>query len=150
KEDVKVVEYKKRTAKEGLGFVSDDRVSGRSQNKEEKKRNSEDSGRNDAGFVSEKEIVRIVGERDAGLKGIVVRRIGEDWIVLKVSRSGEEVEVRVSVDDVAELGSAEEERCLSKLKELRIRQKDDGNREKVRVDKCSRHKHERERGWYCS
>ncbi|MED6187267.1 hypothetical protein PIB30_074810, partial [Stylosanthes scabra] len=34
KEDVKVVEYKKRTAKEGLGFVSDDRVSGRSQNKE--------------------------------------------------------------------------------------------------------------------
>ncbi|MED6207495.1 hypothetical protein PIB30_036364 [Stylosanthes scabra] len=148
KEDVKVVEYKKRTAKEGLGFVGDDRGSGRSQKKEEKKKNREDSARNDAGFVSEKKIVRIVGGRDAGLKGIVVRRIGEDRIVLKVSRSGEEMEVKVSVDDVAELGSAEEERCLRKLKELRIRQKgeDDGNREKGRVDKSSRHKRERERG----
>ncbi|RYQ88230.1 hypothetical protein Ahy_B09g095546 isoform B [Arachis hypogaea] len=123
KEDVKIVEYKRRTAKEGLGFVGDDRGSVRSQKKEEKKKSREDSGRNDADFVSEKKIVRIIGGKDAGLKGIVVRRIGEDWIVLKVSRSGEEVEARVSVDDVAELGSAEEERCLRKLKELRIRHK---------------------------
>ncbi|RYR14097.1 hypothetical protein Ahy_B04g070741 isoform A [Arachis hypogaea] len=135
KEDVKVVEYKRRTAKEGLGFVGDDRSSVRSQ----KKKSREDNGRNDAGFVSEKKIVRIIGGKDAGLKGIVVRRIGEDWIVLKVSRSGEEVEARVSVDDVAELGSAEEERCLRKLKELRIRHKGED-------DKASRHKRERERG----
>ncbi|KAL1293431.1 hypothetical protein HN51_054084 [Arachis hypogaea] len=148
KEDVKIVEYKRRTAKEGLGFVGDDRGSVRSQKKEEKKKSREDSGRNDADFVSEKKIVRIIGGKDAGLKGIVVRRIGEDWIVLKVSRSGEEVEARVSVDDVAELGSAEEERCLRKLKELRIRHKgeDDGNRENGRGDKASRHKRERERG----
>ena len=146
KEDVKVVEYKRRTAKEGLGFVGEDRGGGSGRSKKEKK-SKEENGRDDGGFVGERKIVRIVGGRDAGLKGIVVRRIGEDRVVLKVSRrSGEEVEARVRVDDVAELGSAEEERCLRKLKELRVRHEDDDDdREKDKGDKGSRNKRGRGR-----
>ncbi|RYR75344.1 hypothetical protein Ahy_A02g009998 isoform A [Arachis hypogaea] len=42
KEDVKIVEYKRRTAKEGLGFVGNDRGSVQSQKKEEKKKSREE------------------------------------------------------------------------------------------------------------
>ena len=67
---------------------------------------------------SEKEkVVRIVGGRDAGLKGNVVFRIGDDYLVLELSRSGEKVKIKVG--DVVELGSKEEDMCLRKLKELK-------------------------------
>ncbi|KAL9324969.1 hypothetical protein ACSQ67_005614 [Phaseolus vulgaris] len=90
KEDVKVVEIKRRTAKEGLGFV---------------------------------------GDAPAAL-GSVVSRIEDDYLVLELSRSGEKVKVKVKVGDVAELGSKEEERCLRKLKELKIQREDRGPKRK--------------------
>ena len=34
---------------------------------------------------------RVVGGRDVGLKGSVVPRIGDDYLVLELSRSGEKV-----------------------------------------------------------
>ncbi|KAK7308278.1 hypothetical protein VNO77_41880 [Canavalia gladiata] len=130
KDDVKVVEIKRRTAKEGLGFVGDISAPIRSDKdkSKEKKKKEEKEG------VKEK-VVRIVEGRDAGSKGSVVSRIGDDWLVLKLSSNGEKVKVKV--DDVAELGSAEEERFLRKLRELKIqdrgskskRGRDEGRRE---------------------
>jgi len=38
---------------------------------------------------------RVVGGRDVGLKGSVVPRIGDDYLVLELSRSGEKVKVRL-------------------------------------------------------
>ena len=118
KEDVKVVEIKRRTAKEGLGFVGDAPAAlVRSNNDKEKNEKKE-------------KVVRIVGGRDAGLKGSVVSRIEDDFLVLELSRSGEKVKVKVKVGDVAELGSKEEERCLRKLKELKIQREDRGPKRK--------------------
>ncbi|XP_027360571.1 protein MOS2 isoform X2 [Abrus precatorius] len=117
KEDVKVIEIKRRTGKEGLGFVGDapDPIrSSNSKNKEDGKKKKEERGK--------EKVVRIVGGRDAGLKGSVVSSVGDDWLVLKLSTSGELVKVKV--DDVAELGSAEEEKCLRKLRDLKIQSHD--------------------------
>ncbi|KAI8570924.1 hypothetical protein RHMOL_Rhmol01G0076900 [Rhododendron molle] len=112
KGDVKVVQYEKRTAKEGLGFTSD--MLPTNNNSDRKKRGGEEG----LGF-SVGNVVRIVGGRDVGLKGRVVEVVpGGGFIVVKLLRSEEEVKVRVG--DVAELGSVEEERCLRKLKELKI------------------------------
>ncbi|KAI3758404.1 hypothetical protein L6452_05965 [Arctium lappa] len=66
--------------------------------------------------------VRVVGGNEAGLRGRIMEVIaGGDQIVLKLSRSQEEVTVRVR--DVIDLGSIEEERCLKKLKDVSIREK---------------------------
>ncbi|KAJ1394347.1 Spp2/MOS2, G-patch domain [Sesbania bispinosa] len=119
KEDVKVVEYQRRTAKEGLGFVAEAPAPIRRNKEKEGRGGTEESGKKE----KEEKIVRIVGGRDAGLKGSVVSRIGNDYLVLKLSGSGDQVKVRM--DDVAELGSVEEERCLKKLKELKIRSRND-------------------------
>ncbi|XP_061364215.1 protein MOS2-like [Gastrolobium bilobum] len=124
KEDVKVVQYERRAGKEGLGFVGDDR---RSKNKKKDKEEGE-GGTKESG-----KIVRIVGGRDAGSKASVVRSIGDDWLVLKISRNGEQVKVKM--DDVAELGSIEEERCLKEFK-IQRDDKDKGLKNK--------HKHDRD------
>ncbi|XP_057445273.1 protein MOS2 [Lotus japonicus] len=118
KEDVKVVEYKRRAGKEGLGFVGDAPVS-RHQKKEG---GAAENGKEKKEKEKEK-VVRIVGGRDAGLKGSVVSRIGDDFLVLKLVESGEQVKVKMG--DVAELGSVEEERCLRKLKDLKIRRRNE-------------------------
>lgn len=113
KEDVKVVQYEKRTAKEGLGFVpskdSDRDRDGKEKNKDRKNEESH--------FVAGKD-VRIVGGRDMGSRGRIVKVLADDMIVLNLSRSGDEVEVPVR--NIAELGSKEEEDCLRKLKDLKI------------------------------
>ncbi|KAL2900067.1 Protein MOS2 [Bienertia sinuspersici] len=118
KEDVKVVEYKRRTAKEGLGFTDNvvvpkvgvDDGSIKAREKEKK-----DGG---LSFGVGKE-VRIIGGKEMGLKGRVVEVVsGGDSLVLKLSRS--EKEVKVGANEVAELGSLEEDKCLKKLKELKI------------------------------
>lgn len=110
KEDVKVVEYKRRTAKEGLGFVS----------AHHKKSRIPDS-------ISVGKEVRIVGGRDVGLKGKIIEILDADsstpLVVLKLSRSGELVTVHIH--EVADLGSAEEEKCLKKLRDLKIRARDE-------------------------
>ena len=124
KEDVKVVEIKRRTAKEGLGFVGDAPAAlVRSNNDKDKEKNEK-----------KEKVVRIVGGRDAGLKGSVVSRIGDDYLVLELSRSGEKVKVKVKVGDVAELGSKEEERCLRKLKESKTQREDRGPKRKHERD----------------
>lgn len=116
KEDVKVVEVKRRTGKEGLGFVAD--LPPPSSKKGERNGRGESERKK-----KEERVVRIVRGRDVGLKASVVGRDGEDVVVLRVSGSGEEVKVKV--EDVAELGSVEEERCLRKLKDLKIRGRDE-------------------------
>ncbi|KAG5069558.1 hypothetical protein JHK85_001935 [Glycine max] len=108
--DVKVVKIKWRTAKEGLRFFGDTPPALILSNNEKDNKNKEKKEK------SEKEkVVRIVGGRDAGLKGNVVFRIGDDYLVLELSRSGEKVKIKVG--DVVELGSKEEDMCLRKLKE---------------------------------
>ncbi|XP_021740329.1 protein MOS2-like [Chenopodium quinoa] len=108
KEDVKVVEYKRRTAKEGLGFTDDNVLPGK----------VDENKKNKGKFEVGKE-VRIVGGRKMGYKGRVIEVLpGGDSLFLRLSRSDEEVKVRV--DEVAELGSLEEDKCLKELKELKI------------------------------
>jgi len=115
KEDVKVREIKRRTAKEGLGFVGDAPAA--------LVRSSNDKDNKDREKNEKKEkVVRIVGGRDAGRKGTVVSCIGDDYLVLELSRSEEKVKVKVG--DVAELGSKEEDRCLRKLKESKSQRED--------------------------
>lgn len=128
KEDVKVVEVKRRTAKEGLGFVAD--LPPPTSKKGERNGKVEGDKRK-----KEEKVVRIVRGRDVGLKASVVGRIGDDVLVLKVLGSSEEVKVRV--EDVAELGSVEEDRCLRKLKDLnkvKNREEERGSRSKHRRD----------------
>ncbi|TKY69082.1 MOS2 protein [Spatholobus suberectus] len=135
KEDVKVVQIKRRTAKEGLGFVGDAPAALIRSNNDKNNNNNGKDDKNKDDKVKEKnekkdKVVRIVGGRDAGLKGSVVSSIGDDYVVLELSRSGERVKVKVG--DVAELGSKEEERCLRKLKELRTQREDKGLKSKRR------------------
>ncbi|PQP99805.1 protein MOS2 [Prunus yedoensis var. nudiflora] len=55
-----------------------------------------------------------------GLRGRIVEKLGNGKLVLKLSSRGKEQGqevVRVNVDQVAELGSKEEEKCLKRLKE---------------------------------
>uniref|UniRef100_A0A5B7BU07 Putative G-patch domain-containing protein n=1 Tax=Davidia involucrata TaxID=16924 RepID=A0A5B7BU07_DAVIN len=146
KEDVKVVQYERRTAKEGLGFVSDihisdntDKSSNKKKEKGERKSREEEGVRYHVG-----KDVRIVGGRDVGLKGRIVEIMdGGNSVVLKLSRSEEEVIVRVR--DVAGLGSVEEERCLKKLKELKIQEsKNEKSSDGRRVKESSSGRNQRE------
>lgn len=74
------------------------------------------------GFVEEKE-VRIVKGREMGMKGKIVEvRNGGDLLVVRMSKSNEKVKVQSR--DVVEVGSAEEEKCMRKLKELRVKEDD--------------------------
>lgn len=116
KEDVKVVQYERRTAKEGLGFVTDH---ARKRSSKEEVKKPKDSGR-DSSFLGK--VVRIVEGKNAGLKGKIVQEVEDKWVILKLSKSGEEVKVDLS--DFVELGSTEEERFLKKLKELKIQHAD--------------------------
>ncbi|KNA15398.1 hypothetical protein SOVF_096450 [Spinacia oleracea] len=126
KEDVKVVEYKRRTAKEGLGFTDD--------NAAPKAKGKEGSG-GSLNLEVGKE-VRIIGGRKMGLKGRVIEVLsGGDSVFLRLSRSEEEVKVRVN--EVAELGSLEEDKCLKELKELKIQSSKQDLRGSVKKGKDS-------------
>lgn len=117
KEDVKIVEFDRRAGKEGLGFVAAPLSNvDNGYAKDGHKNKEKDMG----GYFVGKD-VRIVGGREMGLKGRILEVMGGgDYVVLKVFDSGKEVEVKVRGRDVADLGSVEEERCLKKLKELKI------------------------------
>lgn len=119
KEDVKIVQYERRTAKEGLGFIADMP----SVNEKEVKVGKRGRGgeeREEVGRFHVGKDVRIVGGRDVGQKGRVLEiKSGGDSVLLRLS--GSEEEVKVKINDIADLGSVEEERCLRKLKELKIR-----------------------------
>ncbi|MBA0867013.1 hypothetical protein Goshw_026443 [Gossypium schwendimanii] len=130
KEDVKVKQYERRTDKEGLGFSSkelNDRGQGLKNVKEniDKKEREEDED----GFFVGKD-VRVIEGRGMGSKGTIMEKLGDSWVVLKLKNRDEEVKVRIS--EIADLGSREEEKCLRRLKEL-----------KIRDEKMSKHKDER-------
>lgn len=137
---MKVVEYKRRTAKEGLGFHSDHgsnakEVGGRKREK--------DSSKEGLGVLVGKE-VRIISGRDMGLKGRVLEVFpGGESLILRLSRSEEQV--KVGMNEVAELGSEEEEKCVKKLKELKIQScEEDARRSDKKNKDSSRERKEKE------
>ncbi|CAN6560747.1 unnamed protein product [Malus baccata var. baccata] len=103
KEDVKIVEYTRSTDRHGLGKNSKE--------KEKEKRKDGDVGKE----------VRIVSGRDyVGLRGRIMEKLGNGKLVLKLlskSKQQDEEVVKVNADEVAELGSKEEEKCLRRLNE---------------------------------
>jgi G patch domain/KOW motif-containing protein len=137
KEDIKVVQVKRRTAKEGLGFVAD--------MPPPTSKKGERDGKLESDKRKKERVVRIVRGRDVGLKASVVGRIGDDVLVLNILGSGDKVEVKV--DDVADLGSVEEDRCLRKLKDVKIRGRDEekGSRSTRDEEKGSRSKRDEEK-----
>ncbi|KAL3498153.1 hypothetical protein ACH5RR_040885 [Cinchona calisaya] len=131
KEDVAVVEYKRWTAKEGIGFTGElppksDRDNGWTNSHRKASESNGEKAVGEAkgegkGFYVGKD-VRIVGGSEVGMKGRILQmKRGGEVAVLRLLRSEEVVSVYVS--DLADLGSVEEERCLRKLKELRIKEK---------------------------
>lgn len=137
KEDVKVMEIAKRGGKFGIGFVADhvpfpsapnpnpnSNSNGTAKEKVKEKVRVADSGDRGGGGggggLREGTDVRIIWGRHEGLKGRVLKRLSNGRLVVKLSRSEESVTVHAG--DVAELGSKREERCLKRLKELKIRE----------------------------
>ncbi|CAA7045327.1 unnamed protein product [Microthlaspi erraticum] len=138
KEDVQIKELKKWTAKEGLGFDLDKSKAKVKESVKLDNNKPRDVNGGDLFFVGKE--VRIVAGRDVGLKGKIVEKLGKDMFVLKLS--GSEDEVEVGVNEVADLGSKEEEKCLKKLKDLQLKDKkvskgsrgaERGSRKEVRV-----------------
>ncbi|XP_016500970.2 protein MOS2 [Nicotiana tabacum] len=139
KEDVKAVEYKRWTAKEGIGFTPEIPEPKQSSKKGEGgvkgdhsdvnggKKDREKGGK---GLYVGKE-VRVVRGKEMGMKGRVleVKSCG-DLVILKLAKRDEEVKLQAR--DVAELGSVEEERCLKKLKELKIKEEKSNSSDGVR------------------
>ncbi|XP_027168935.1 protein MOS2-like [Coffea eugenioides] len=140
KKDVDIVVLKKRTGKEGLGFTGGlpelpaeaNRENGGGTNNGRRKgsdRDGKEKGREKKDFYVGKE-VRIVGGREVGMKGRILEvKHSAEVAILRLLKSEEDVSVYVS--DLADLGSVEEERCLRKLKELRIREKSDVSDKKI-------------------
>ncbi|KAK6782741.1 hypothetical protein RDI58_020537 [Solanum bulbocastanum] len=135
KEDVKVVEYKKWTAKEGIGFIPEvpkPSSKGEGGVRPIKKKgeegvkidhsdgNIEKIDKEDGGkglYVGKK--VRVVRGKDMGMKGEVLEvNSSGDLVILKLA----DKEVKLQARDLAELGSVEEERRLKKLLEFNIRE----------------------------
>lgn len=125
KEDVKVVEYKRWTAKEGIGFIPEVPKPSSKGEGGVKVDQSDNVGKIDRkkggkGLCVGKE-VRVVRGKEMGMKGVILEvKSGGDLVILKLGRRDEEVKLQAR--DVAELGSVEEERCLKKLLELKIKE----------------------------
>ncbi|KAL0330961.1 UNVERIFIED_CONTAM: protein MOS2 [Sesamum angustifolium] len=138
KEDVKICEVTKKTGRGGLGFTGElpeNRIdsegnAGQNPGNANVRREKMEDWKEKKGFGVGKE-VRIVNGKEMGMKGKIVEvRSGGDILVLRISGSNEKIKVRAG--DVAELGSAEEEKCLRKLKELKIKEKDPNQDKKDR------------------
>lgn len=105
--DTKVFEYKRKGGSEGLGYNP-------STGDPKKRRGSwVVEGSKEKSREKEK-VVRVISGRYMGSKGIVLKNFENFQLVLKLQGSGEEVKLRD--DMVVELGSAEEEKFLKKLK----------------------------------
>ncbi|GAB2296027.1 hypothetical protein Dimus_030166 [Dionaea muscipula] len=162
KGDVKVLEYTRRAAKEGIGFFSDPNPGTHNATGRNSSHVGQESGSDNRveeqvktseilGYAAGTEVRIIVG-RDAGLKGRFIKLLSDgDSMLLELSRSGEEVRVRIG--DVAELGSKEEENCLRKLKEHASKVEnedrrggDKNNRDAPGDQRSGRERKERKRG----
>ncbi|KAK6137189.1 hypothetical protein DH2020_029068 [Rehmannia glutinosa] len=129
KEDAKIHEVTKKIGRGGLGFtgefpetrIDSNGNSGENIGNANGRKKVEDRKENGSFGVGKE--VRIVNGRDMGMKGKIVEvRSGGDLLILRISRSNEKVKVRPT--DVVEVGSAEEDKCLRKLKELKVKEKD--------------------------
>ncbi|KAJ8750291.1 hypothetical protein K2173_014206 [Erythroxylum novogranatense] len=129
KGDVKVKEYRKHTDKEGLGFVSHNSNStGSRKDREEAKQKQKngiesrdrDKNRDGNRYFVGKDVRIIGGPRDTivGSKATIVEILDPDRVVLKIAETREDLTLRVH--NIADLGSNEEEKCLRKLKNLKI------------------------------
>ncbi|KAL1532315.1 protein MOS2-like [Salvia divinorum] len=142
KEDVKVAEVTRKRDRGGLGFsdelpepekpISTNGNAGvnpvTANGKGEKMKGLKE--KDTKGFVKEKEVM-IVNGREMGMKGRIMEvRNDGDLLVVRMSKSNEKVKVRSR--DVVEVGSAGEEKCIRKLKELRVKESD------MRRDKSDR------------
>ncbi|KAK6116533.1 hypothetical protein DH2020_049738 [Rehmannia glutinosa] len=150
KEDVKVSEVMKKTGRGGLGFTGEfpeNRIdsngnTGENIGNANGRKKVEDRKENGSFGVGKE--ARIVNGREMGRKGKIVEvRSGGDLLILRISRSNEKVKVRPT--DVVEVGSAEEEKCLRKLKELKVKEKDVNKDKKDRnLSRKTRHEEEKE------
>ncbi|KAK6158616.1 hypothetical protein DH2020_005930 [Rehmannia glutinosa] len=129
KEDAKIHEVTKKIGRGGLGFtgefpetrIDSNGNSGENIGNANGRKKVEDRKENGSFGVGKE--VRIVNGRDMGMKGKIVEvRSRGDFLILRISRSNEKVKVRPT--DVVEVGSAEEDKCLRKLKELKVKEKD--------------------------
>lgn len=144
KEDVESKDYPRRTKKEGLGFGSNEiKATLRFERDMRENKNRahvrEIEGREMGlketimegfckaylaayGWVEGRAIgkdVRVVEGRKMGLIGTIMEKLDGNWVVLKLKDS--EQKVKVHTFEIADLGSKEEEKCLRKLEELKIR-----------------------------
>ncbi|KAL5719266.1 hypothetical protein ACHQM5_012069 [Ranunculus cassubicifolius] len=155
KEDVKVVQYVRRGDKEGLGFVPEvARIDKKGRKAEVMVAPKGADGRNrhvvgvDEKLVPRElkgvhvgKVVRIVSGRHVGLKGKVLEKSnGENSssvkIVLKLSN---DEKVSVGVEEVAELGTVDDELCVQEMK-LKSRGSKDDDRRKVERRESSSHR----------
>ncbi|KAI4371914.1 hypothetical protein MLD38_010210 [Melastoma candidum] len=146
KADVKVKQIERRGGREGLGFKEFDvKLSAKSRDSRELPHEELEptkvmpDSRGEESGVRIGAIVRVVGgsRQDLiGLKGKVVEvRGSRGSVVLTINKLNEDVMVRLR--DVAELGSAEEERCLRKLKDLGISTHSNGSTKRDRAEAAS-------------
>ncbi|XP_057799125.1 protein MOS2-like [Salvia miltiorrhiza] len=134
KEDVKIAEVTRKRDRGGLGFIDENpepekqintngnaganHVNGNGRPEKMKGLKEKDT----KGFVKDKEVV-IVNGREMGMKGKILEvRNGGDLLVVRMSKSNDKVKVRSR--DVVEVGSAGEEKCMRKLKELSVKESD--------------------------
>lgn len=142
KEDVTIADVTRKRGRGGLGFTAElpepeSRTNSngnageslvKANGRPEKLKGQKEKDRK--GFVEEKE-VRIVNGREMGMKGKIVEvRNGGNLLVVRMSKNNEKVNVQTR--DVVEVGSAEEEKCMRKLKELRVKENDNKDRNHVR------------------
>ncbi|CAK9160327.1 unnamed protein product [Ilex paraguariensis] len=145
KEDVKVVEYTRRTAKEGLGFVGEvPQRDNKNTKQEREQRGNIGKEKDKSGFYVGQD-VRVVGGKNMGQKGRILGVMGGgDSIILKLSRNEEEVMVRFR--DLADLGSVDEQKCSRKLGEWKMRELTD-QRGKDKESSSGRGHKEKEDDW---
>ncbi|GFP81575.1 protein mos2 [Phtheirospermum japonicum] len=113
KEDVKVSEVTRKVGRGGLGFTDelpDNRNAG-----------EDNSGQKEKGTFGLGKEVRIVNGRDMGMKGKIIQ-VKSDGDILVLRLSGSNGKVKVRSMDVADVGSVDEEQCLRKLKELKVKE----------------------------
>lgn len=143
KEDVKVKQYDKRAGRHGLGYDAQPDSNNQDKDKLKEKRRGE---KEKDGFFIGKDVRVIGGRREdtVGSKGTIVERLDSNWFVLKLVKTGEKV--KVSVVDIADLGSKEEEKCLKKLKKLNIRQVSNGDHERRKTEPSTQGRERAKRG----
>ncbi|GER39805.1 D111/G-patch domain-containing protein, partial [Striga asiatica] len=123
KEDVKIPEVTRKAGRGGLGFTDELPTARAESNANAGKNNTSGQRKKERETLGLGKKVRIVNGRDVGTKGKIVDvKNGGELLVLRISGSDDKVKVRSR--DVAEVGSAEEERCVRKLKELKLRERE--------------------------